>query len=133
MWTIRCADRLRFPRVPCLSPRPAGERGEMLALAHIPTASATAPRFSTTRKTMGADRKILSRTHRPGPIISTSALDHSTIAMANDDRQRASATPADIERNRWPASIGIRWPTSIGMPGRIHRNPQAAVTETDIR
>ena len=44
--------------------------------------------------------------------------------MANHDRQRASATPADIERNRWPASIGIRWPTSSGMPGRIHRNPQ---------
>ena len=74
---------------------------------------------------MSADRKFPSPTQRPGPIIPTSALDHSTSAMANHDRQRASATPADIERNRWPASIGIRWPTSIGMPGRFHRNPQA--------
>jgi hypothetical protein len=45
-----------------------------------------------------------------------------------------SATPADINRNGRPTSIGNRWPTSIGMPGRHHRNthrtlagrPQAA-------
>jgi peptide/nickel transport system substrate-binding protein len=38
--------------------------------------------------------------------------------------QRALATPAGINRNPRPASIGIRWPTSFGMPGRLHRNPQ---------
>jgi len=51
MWTIRCADRLRFPRVPCLARRAVGERGEMLAFAHIPTASAAAPSFNN-RKTL---------------------------------------------------------------------------------
>ena len=51
MWTIRFADRLRFPRVPCLGRPAAWERGEMLAFAHIPTASAAAPSFNHNRKT----------------------------------------------------------------------------------
>ena len=37
MWTIRFAERLRFPRVPCLGWFAAGQRGEMLAFAYIPT------------------------------------------------------------------------------------------------
>ncbi len=122
MWTIRCADRLRFPRVPCLARRSAGERGEMLASPTYPPPPPP-PRSSTRRnKTMRlGDHKV----SRPRASGAASALDHSTITMANDDCQRAFATPADIERNRRPASIGIRWPTSVGIPGRIHRNPQA--------
>jgi hypothetical protein len=34
---------------------------------------------------------------------------------------RRSATPADINRNGWP--------TSIGMPGRLHRNPHLSCEE----
>ncbi len=49
MWTIRFAERLRFPRVPCLGRLAAVERGEMLAFAHIPTASAIAPIFGAPR------------------------------------------------------------------------------------
>ena len=46
MWTIRFAERLRFPRVPCLERLAARERGEMLAFAHIPAGpAATAMRF----------------------------------------------------------------------------------------
>ena len=40
-------------------------------------------------------------------------------------RQRSTI----IDRNRWPASIGIRWPTSFGMPGRLQRNPQVGYAE----
>ena len=50
MWTIRFAERLRFPRVPCLGWLAVGERGEMLAFAHIPTAPAATPIFSVPRK-----------------------------------------------------------------------------------
>jgi len=49
MWTIRFADRLRFPRDPCLGRLAAWERGEMLAFAHISTASAAAPKLSAPR------------------------------------------------------------------------------------
>ena len=41
MWTIRFAERLRFPRVPRVCCRKESEeRGEMLAFAHIPTGPA---------------------------------------------------------------------------------------------
>ena len=46
MWTIRSAERLRFPRVPSVEQLAARERGEMLAFAHIPAGpAATAMRF----------------------------------------------------------------------------------------
>jgi len=120
--TRRLAGTARLTRPPQQG------RGDV-AFAHIPTASAAALGFNTTRKTMRADRDVPSRTHRPCPIIPTSALDHSTSAMASDDRQQAFATPADIggidagfNRNRWP--------TSIGMPGRINRNPHQTHVNT---
>ena len=40
MWTIRFAERLRFPRVPRVGRLAAWERGEMLAFAHIPAGPA---------------------------------------------------------------------------------------------
>lgn len=43
MWTIRFAERLRFPRVPCLARLAAWERGEMLAFAHRPAGPAATP------------------------------------------------------------------------------------------
>jgi hypothetical protein len=42
IWTIRFADRLRFPRVACLGFLAANERGEILAFAYIPTVPAAA-------------------------------------------------------------------------------------------
>ena len=49
MWTIGCADRLRFPHVPFghggEGEFTAWEHGEMLAFAHIPTGSTTTRRF----------------------------------------------------------------------------------------
>jgi hypothetical protein len=46
MWTIRFAERLRFPRVRCLERLAGWERGEMLAFAHIPAGpAATAMSF----------------------------------------------------------------------------------------
>lgn len=43
MWTIRFAERLRFPRVPRVGRLAAWERGEMLAFAHIPAGPAATP------------------------------------------------------------------------------------------
>ena len=43
MWTIRFAERLRFPRVPRVGRVAAWERGEMLAFAHIPAGPAATP------------------------------------------------------------------------------------------
>ena len=49
MWTIGCADRLRFPHVPpdhCGGGKPgAWEHGEMLTFDHIPTGSTTTRRI----------------------------------------------------------------------------------------
>jgi len=42
MWTIRFAERLRFPRVRCVGRLATWERGEMLAFAHIPAGPAAA-------------------------------------------------------------------------------------------
>ena len=51
--------------------------------------------------------------------------DHRRHRDANRSRPPGARQPADIDRNRWPASIGIWWQTSFGMPSRLHRNPQA--------
>src|SRR3954470_20541823 len=39
--------------------------------------------------------------------------------------QPAIRHPADIDRNRWPTSIGTHGRLRVGMPGRLHRNPQS--------
>ena len=43
MWTIRFAERLRFPRVRCVGRLATWERGEILAFAHIPAGPAATP------------------------------------------------------------------------------------------
>ena len=60
MWTIRFAERLRFPRVPCLGRLVARERGEMLAFAHIPTAPAAVLISACQKKTLREGRTMYS-------------------------------------------------------------------------
>jgi hypothetical protein len=49
MWTIGCAERLRFPHVPTDHRDSgefwAGEHGEMLTFAHISTGSTTTRKY----------------------------------------------------------------------------------------
>ena len=60
MWTIRFAERLRFPRVPSVEQLAAWERGEMLAFAHIPAGpAATAMSFDAGEEEDPRSRRAL--------------------------------------------------------------------------
>ena len=56
MWTIGCADRLRFPRFPSSS-----ESGEMLAFARIPTGPTTNQQIVTKHFVELCDTTLASR------------------------------------------------------------------------
>ena len=101
---------------PAKSPWTAGMT--LLAIPLLPTQSLTAsftmPIASTYAVNHCAEKKLRR----------TPWLDPGTIEMERSSQPTASATPADIDRNGRPTSIGTGGRLQAGITGRLRRNAQ---------